>query len=252
MESKKIAEMNTIEKFELFKEEIISSIVSKFRGGKIEQMPMLMFLGVKHSAINSILKNDPDSVQDVNGDKWDGKLAEENKIHIVPIPVENAMNNEFLNIMGKSMWGLIDREIDKLGKISAANMVHNAIRNFRKHDINAVMFSVHISESYVYESSVTQKERLQSELNGEPLYAEKEIQKHIQSGKSLKELDGVTEKVTFMFEHKTETHMVMFDIERDVENGFQFLKNRKDHPNSGKGEGVFMNFVYESSVSNSN
>ena len=251
---KKISDMSTVEKFNLFKEEMIDSMVGSFRGNEIVMMPMMVFLGVKASALNKMMKANPEYIAEMGGKKWEGEAADEDKIHIVPVPIEQAMGfGGFLaQMVGKDAPPHLMQGIDRASKMSAASMVRKTIAEIRKHDINGVMYSMHCSESFVIEAAASQKEQYQREMEGKPLDIEKQIQDHLDAGKSIKDLPGAKEMVTFCFEHKTATHLVMFDIDRDRQNGFQFLKNRQDTPDTGRGEGIFMNFVHEASVSNNN
>lgn len=254
MEKKKISEMNTVEKFNLFKEEMISSMVDSFRGPDIVQMPMMVFLGVKASALNKMMKANPEYIAEVGGEKWSGQEADPDKIHIVPIPIEKAMGfGGFLaKMIGEDAPDELKQGIEKTSKIAAAKMVRETIEEIRKHDINGVMYSMHVSESFVIEGKMTEKEKNHRSMTGEPLAIEKKINDWIEAGKSIRDLPEAKEMVTFCFEHKTATHMTLFDIDRDEENGYQYLTNREDTPHTGKGEGLFMNFVHEESLTNFN
>jgi hypothetical protein len=164
--SKKISEMNYLEKYQEFKKGIIELVKLNFNGN-LHMLEPIVFLGVKHDVLNSILKNKPEGTTlepfddgcDCDGCKANREMAKninpeavKDKIHILPIMISKELEagNRLSEILGPSAIEIAKDMVNK--------KVHQHIEKLNKIAFGAVQYTANITEAFILEREFNEKE----------------------------------------------------------------------------------------------
>ena len=231
MERKNIDKIKTMDLFELFKEEMIEKTQEAFNIS--DDLRPIIFLGVRKNAMLDQINKEPSLneqyKQYIDAADGDEDLIMDKSIHCAMIPL-----GQFFEDTGIP-------ELNNITKMMARNMIDKIVTDMRKVDINSVMFSAFISEAWMGEHVMTDKEKRAAQLGKE---MPGPIQEHINKGKRVKDFPGAKEKVVLCFETRMGSQICTFDIDRSDPIQKKAV-NFKEHAwSSNQSEGLFSGIVH--------
>ena len=133
-ERKNISEISFNERFQMFKEGVTELLTTNFNG-EYHEIDQIVFLGVKDTAVNHILKNNPDAIEilDPSADEVKStKTADPTKVHVIPIEVAKYMNAS--GMLANAIPGPFGQMAMNIGKKMARDQVDYVINNFKEID----------------------------------------------------------------------------------------------------------------------
>jgi hypothetical protein len=228
---KKQSEMTTQELFVHFKEGTIEMIKEHFNEHGNQIIEPAVFIGVKQNA----LANHADflnSLPPVVKQQIMENIHDEHKIHTLCLPLGKLFQDHGNEIMNKA------------SKNIARRMVDEAVNDFRKIDVNSVMFVLFVTEAYMAEHIVDDKTAQDIALG------RKSIDSLIPDG-GVRSMPGTKEVITLMYETLTSSQLITFDILRSDE--YQEAINMREFPEMNQpSEGLFSGILHSGNHTNFN
>ena len=223
---KKVSELNRDELYEHFKIGIEATVQKVFNGKDNEILEPAVFIGVKKSAMEKMVKDNEAIAEQMNEiDSVRPEGHSDYAIHTALIPL-----GKFFEDHGHEM-------VNGLAKKAAMMMVQDAIKQMTKNDMSAVMFTCFVSECYVAKAdNVKPEDKISFQLG------DKDVIEGIKEGfDSVKDMPGAEETVMLMFETPQSTEMIKYDIMKA--GGYKMMAERKslgksDLPGQGAITGI--------------
>lgn len=235
--SKKISEMDYLEKYQEFKKGIIELVKMNFNGN-LHMLEPIVFLGVKHDVLNYMLKNGTDGELqpldngcDCEGCRANRELAKtlkpeatKDKIHILPIEIARqlAAGNHMAEIFGNQAIETAKELINK--------RVHIAIEKLNKIALNAVQYTANITEAFILEHEISEKENSMRNM-GKP-DSLSQLEESLAKNGGVRSHPDAKEKVIIVFETINFSEVVTFDMIRSEDSNYQELTNEHCHSQS--------------------